>query len=141
MHNTYIVDASVAVKWLLEKNENYRDEARALYSSMKKGEIKLIAPTFLLVEILNILFKKKKVETEKIQRLINGLRNSGIVFVDTDQIIKNETKLEKVVFKYKTTAYDSLYLLLAQEEKCKLLTFDDELLKIKNLTVDLKSFE
>ena len=49
--NTFVIDASIAVKWVVE--EHYTPEALALYQRAK-----LIAPELLVAECANILWKK-----------------------------------------------------------------------------------
>jgi len=131
----FIIDTSVVIKWFSLENEKNIKESLDVLIRIKKGEITVFSPDFLLIETANIAYKKKHLKSVRIKEIINRLKGCGIKFVEFE---RGETdKLLEIMEKYKTTAYDGLYLLLAKEKKCKLLTFDDELLRIKNLTVGI----
>lgn len=134
-----VVDANFIIA--LVGNEEYTPKVISIYSSMRMDKIDIYAPAFLLVEILNVLVKKKKTSVEFARNTLKRLRESGLIFVDMDNLVKTTKQLEDVVFKYNITSYDGLYILLAIQKECKLLTVDRELLKIKSLTVDLKDFK
>ena len=131
----YILDSSIAIKWISDENEKNVEDAFNVYRAFRKGQIELVAPRFILIEILNICFKKKHLAIDKIKKAIKFIEKSGIRFLNLDDEATND--LVKIMFEFSTTSYDSLYLLLAKQEKCKLLTADEELLKIRNLTISL----
>lgn len=134
-----IIDANFIIA--LVGNEEYTPQVKNIYSFMKKGKVDIYAPTFILIEILNVLVNKKKTSIGFAKNTLKRIKGSGLVIVDMDNIIKETNQLEDVVFKYNITSYDGLYILLAKQKKCKLLTADKELLKIKDLTIDLRSFK
>lgn len=131
-----IIDASVVLKWIPCEDEELVSEARHIYKMMMDDKLEIYAPTFLLVEVLNILTRKRKAKYSLVKKNIELLRNGKISLVDLDTY--NFAGLMDIVYKYKTTAYDALYCYLAQNKKCKLLTFDSQLLKFHDLTVDIK---
>jgi len=131
----YILDSSIVIKWISDENEKNVEDAFNVYRAFRKGQIELVAPGFILIEILNICFKKKHLAIDKIKKAIKFIEKSGIRFLNLDDEATND--LVKIMFEFSTTSYDSLYLLLAKQEKCKLLTADEELLKIRNLTISL----
>lgn len=139
MPKKLVIDANFVLA--LISTETYSDIAEKVYNLIKSKKIIAYAPVFLIVEVLNILVKKKKVGTEIVKDSLNRFKKSGIVFLDTDNITKNTTDLEDLVVRYNITSYDALYLMTSLKYKCKLLTVDQELLKIKNLTTDLRTFE
>ena len=49
-------DASVAFKWLFD--EDYSNEARALYLQWRNEQTQIIAPTWFMFEITNILYQR-----------------------------------------------------------------------------------
>lgn len=139
MPKKLVIDANFVLALISE--EEYSSYAEEIYNLIKSKNIIVYAPTFILVEVLNILIKKKKVNPEFVINSLSRLKKSGIVFLDTDGVIKNSFELEDLVIKYNITSYDALYIMTALKCKCKLLTVDQELLKIKNLTVDLRNFK
>lgn len=131
-----VVDASVVLKWIPGKNETKVEEARELYTMMVEGRCQVWSPNFLLVEVLNILIKKRKADAEIVSVAINVLSKRGIKYQETE--LKQVRGLEKLMRKYGLTAYDAQYLLLAKQLGYKLVSYDEELLKIKSLVVKVK---
>ena len=131
-----IIDASLVVKWFSVDQEEYLNEALEVLGFTKERKIRAFAPVFLIIEVINILFKKKKLAASKIRSIIERLRDSGIDFVEFN--LGDLEKLINMAARYKTTSYDALYLLLAKEKKCKLLPFDEELLGIETLTIGVE---
>jgi|SRR3990170_5828393 len=131
-----VVDASVVVKWFAKEKEEKIEEAFKVFRLIKKGKVKAWSPVFLLVEVLNISSRKKGLEEKDVENLLDELIQSGISFqnLSTDKV----RELPKIVSRYKITAYDALYFLLAKEKKCKIITLDKELLRVKEMTTDLE---
>jgi len=136
MSEVYVIDTNIVIKWFLKEDEGDVSKFRRIYSLMMTGKIDLIAPDFLLVEVLNILLKRKKLNKTKIFKLLERLRECGIKFESLWEQVVSSKKLDILACKYGVTSYDALCLLLAKEKKCKLLTLDSQLLKIKNLATD-----
>lgn len=132
-----VIDANFVLA--LTNIEEYSPQANKIYELIKSGNLIAYAPIFLIVEVLNVLIKKKKANPMLVKKALERIKKSKIIFVNTDDIVKNSSELENLVFKYSITSYDALYLLVTLKNKCKLLTTDEELLKIKNLTLDLRS--
>ena len=131
-----IVDASVALKWFSIKGEASVGESRGVWNVIQSGEIKAYAPLFMLVEVVNVLARKKKVEAIVFNNILKKLAGSKIVFVDLKK--DDLRKLGSLVNKYGLTAYDAQYLLLAKQLNCKLVSYDEELLKISDWVVRVK---
>lgn len=132
---TYVLDASIVLEWL---ENNDKESARKLYQYLRQGKIAVYAPTFLLIEVGNILLKKKKFTQSDVEEFITALFQSGINFVDFYSHTIGQ--LLTTASKYKITTYDALYILLSQELKYPLITGDEELLKIKDVSVSLQQF-
>ncbi len=131
-----IIDASVALKWFPPKGESSIEEALGIWDSIQLKKLKAYAPTFMLVEVANVLARKKKVEAIVFSSVLKKLASSKIVFVDLKK--DDLSKLGSLVNKYGLTAYDAQYLLLARQLKCKLVSYDEELLKITDWVVKVK---
>lgn len=133
-----VIDSNIVVKWLSKKDEEGVLKARKVYKLLASGEAEIFAPTFLLIEVLNILKKRKKISNYVIGKSIKKLIESEIRFKEID---KNEIEdLEKIVFEYDTTSYDAIFILLARKLNCRLLTVDERLLTIRDLTISLDDF-
>lgn len=130
-----VVDASIAVQWTTKIRENDVKMARAIYAAMLDRKVELYAPTFLLVEILNVLARKKKVNSRSITKILKELVYEGVHFISQNP--EDIFLLKRIALKYHTTAYDGLYLLLAKQHRCKLVTVDEKLSQIKRWTIGL----
>jgi len=136
MPDKIVIDASVVLKWFPGKNEKQEDLALKVIEKIYRKNISAYSSSFLLVETANILLHKRKVSNKLISYAIRQLLSCGIDFVDLSKEAVEDVK--QIMFEYETTAYDAIYLSIAKKEKAKLLTFDDELLKIKNLTIGIE---
>jgi len=133
-----VIDANFVIA--LVGNEEYTASVKKVYRLMREEKLKVYAPTFILVEVLNILIKKKKTSIGFAKNTLKRLKESELLLISLDELIRRTGKLEDIVTRYGITSYDALYILLAEQKKCKLLTADGELLKIKNLTIGLNNF-
>ncbi len=131
-----MIDASVVLKWIPGKNEKEVEKAVEIYKLMMKDRLEVYAPTFLLIEVLNILVKKRKLRRDIIIKSMQQLSSCKIKFIDLD--LSDSQQIEEIVHEYGLTAYDGIYLNLARVKGCKLLTTDKDLLKVRNLTVAIE---
>ena len=115
-----VVDASVAVKWLL--TEPYSAEALKLLS----GDTALHAPDLLLSEVGNILWKrvrKSEITADKARELLEWLIALPLELHTSSPLML--AALE-IACQYDRTVYDSLYIALAVREKTVLVTADEK---------------
>lgn len=133
--DSFVIDSSVAIKWTSSQNEKGVESSFKIYEQLQFGKIKLYAPTFLLTEIANILFWKKKLKTSEIESFIEKLSESGINFLDLS--IDMIPEIFNLMVDRKVSAYDSIFLQLAQKMKCKLISDDEKLIEIKDLVIGL----
>ena len=118
---TLIVDASVAIKWVVDEGD--RADARALLESRHA----LVAPEFVLIEVANILWKKAaktEIGPEQAALGLSGIEAAFSRFVPTALVLDRAMELALEV---NHPVYDCLYLATAELEGCKLVTADDRL--------------
>ena len=127
--NKVVIDANIVLEWLDPQESTQRKNAFYLYELLKKGEIVIYAPVFLLVEVANILFWKKKMAVKDILTFIDRVKNSGVNFVVGSDAIEDIINL---MDKYQITSYDAQYVYLAEKMNLKLATFDEKLGKIES---------
>ncbi len=113
-----VIDASVAVKFVAR--EPGTDEANALVSSSEA----LIAPDWMLVEVIEALRKKVKANA-----LIEADAKAGIdvlkqLFERFDPAAELLSEMQSLAFQLKHAAYDCLYLALAMREGVQMITAD-----------------
>ena len=114
---TLVVDASVALKWVLDEEGVERAEAIV-------GTNPLIAPDFLILECANVLaqnVRRRKLTEEEATAGLARVRASGVRLEPTDAYVD---EAQRLVMALGASAYDSLYLALALATPCRLLTAD-----------------
>ena len=134
MKRKVVVDASVALKWIPGPREVKVEEAKKIYQKIARGEVEGWAPSFLALEMLNILIRKRRADPD--------LAVKGIEMVMAKLSTKNLDvgKLvlwKKLMERYGVSGYDSLYLQLAGELGCKVISGDKKLTHIKELVDEL----
>jgi predicted nucleic acid-binding protein len=113
-----VVDASVAVKWLMP--ESHTEAARRILSSNND----LLAPDLIWAEVGNVLWKKWR------RREVSGhvagdlLRDFHRYPVQTFASRALMTTAWDLAERYDRAFYDSLYLALAVNAECRLVTAD-----------------
>ena len=125
--NALVIDASIAVKWVVE--EDATPEALAL-----RQKAKLIAPELLVAECANILWKKvQRGELLKEEALLAArlLQGAEIELLPTRFLFEAATRMS---IEINHPAYDCLYLALAVEalaveKKCQFVTADERFLR------------
>ncbi len=124
MNGYVVVDASLAIKWVL--NEPYADEALAIASEWATAEIRPVAPCLLLVEAANVLHRrvvKGHISPSQAKQLLAGLLNMGIEVRESPQIHLRALELAQEL--KMPAVYDTHYLALADILGCDLWTADE----------------
>jgi predicted nucleic acid-binding protein len=120
--NTFVIDASIAVKWVVE--ESGTAEALVL-----RQNTKLIAPELLVAECANVLWKKvQRHELLKEEALLAArlLQGADIELLPTRSLLEAATKIS---IEINHPAYDCLYLALAVDNECQCVTADERFLR------------
>lgn len=137
---TWVVDASVAVKWVVP--ENLSESADRLLGS----EDPLMAPDLLMIEAANALWKKarrKELSAAEAGRALDVLLASGIVVCAAEPLLGRALAMAQ---RLEHSVYDCVYLALAERERATLVTADERLLRrlagrrVRARVVDLRSF-
>jgi len=120
--NTFVVDASIAVKWVIE--EEGTAQALAL-----RGRAKLIAPELLVAECANILWKKvvrNELSNDEALLAARLLQEADIELLPARALLGAATR---IAIELNHPAYDCLYFALAVESGCQFVTADERLLR------------
>lgn len=118
-----VVDASVAIKWVVE--EEGRDSARAFLAD---ESLRLIAPAFLVIEAANVLGTKVsrgQMEPLQAERGLKTIRQ-GFVELVADEELADEAL--QIAMKLGHPAYDCTYLACAEKREATLITADKRFL-------------
>jgi len=115
-----VVDASVAVKWLNQHNEESTEQAFALLESARNGDIDMITSDLLVHEVFNALVRGKGIADEELNEAYKDFFLFPFTIVSTDQGI---ARLAGVVAqKFLMSIYDAVYVALALKLDALLIT-------------------
>ena len=121
----YVIDTSALIKYVIA--EDYSDIVRRIVSLHEASEIQLIAPSFLLVECANVLWKDALRAGGSIGDVItdlNNLRGINVRLIPQEDLLEDALRL---ALDMEITVYDALYCALAQRENAELITEDRRL--------------
>ena len=116
--NTFVIDASIAVKCVVEENGT----AEALVLRQKA---KLIAPELLVAELWKKVQRHELLKEEALlaARLLQG---AEIDLLPTRSLLEAATQMS---IEINHSAYDCLYLALAVDNECRCVTADERFLR------------
>lgn len=120
---TLIVDASIAIKWVVE--EEGTEAAVDL-----RSRFRFAAPELLIPECANILWKKtQRGELMRDEAILAArlLERSGIAFLSMAGLLERATSL---AIELSHPAYDCAYLAAAVQTGSRFATADDRLLQV-----------
>ena len=124
MKNQVIIDANIALKWVLTEADS--QIARALLAEWKKKETTLLVPTLLTYEVTNILYREVRAGRITSETAKDGI-NLILRAVSLDFSRTSALNLRAMAFAEHFSlpaTYDSHYLALAEREDCPLYTAD-----------------
>jgi predicted nucleic acid-binding protein len=124
MNDYVVVDASLAIKWVLK--EPYADKALALASEWAAAQTRPAAPCLLLVEATNVLHRRVvlgHISLSQARQLLAGLLNLGIEIRESPQMHFRAMELAQEL--RRPAVYDTHYLALADILGCDLWTADE----------------
>jgi len=127
MPDTFVLDCSVAAKWILPEPD--RAPALRLFERYASGEISLIAPDLLLAEFASLLAKRnrrKQISTEQAQHAFVLMTRSAPRLFDMRPRLLRALELS---LRHQLSLWDCVYLTLALEFDCPLLTADRRLFR------------
>ena len=119
---TVVVDASVALKWVLQ--EEYTDEALALRSRWQDTAELIIAPPIFRSEVANVLHRRARREELShvdARELLDALLPT-VATAEPAGLYGRALAMAEELTLY--TIYDALYLALAESEGCEFWTAD-----------------
>ncbi len=121
-----VIDSSVAVKWVKPHGERHVREATALLDGHETGELVLVAPAHLLLEVMNALWSHHVAEQD-IDRVLNDLLGLRLRIVQPDRDMLSAAAV--LATRHRITVYDAVFAALAEQLDCELVTDDRALAK------------
>lgn len=123
MTDIVVVDASVAVKWLLP--EELSEEALTLARRWAQANVLAIAPILLWAEVSNALHQRVRsgeIKADDASLLLNELSRLGLE--PSSEVHLSPRAITLAAEFSLTNTYDAIYLALAEEEHAEFWTAD-----------------
>jgi len=119
-----VLDASVVLKWFRGEGEPNVDAARTLRTAYEEGELRVLAPLLLYLEILNVAGRRWRLADDALLALPEALERFSFEIV--------EPPLEHVArwIARGLTAYDAAYVAVAETTGVKLVSDDRVILEL-----------
>ncbi len=131
MNGRVVVDASLAVKWLVREERS--GEARALARSWEGHGIRTATPYFMPVEVANALHRRvigSEIGMEEAIGLVGVLLSSGLELHQPPNLHARALELASLLGQ--GAVYDAHYLALAETLGCELWTADEKFYRAAN---------
>lgn len=127
-HNTVVVDASLALKWIIDEIDT--PSAQMLLKHWLSQSIIVLAPNLLIYEVTNILYKRIRRDELTLERALDAFNLLMQINLNFEAIKDKQLSVKALDFtvRYKLPAtYDAHYLALADREQCDFWTADEHL--------------
>ncbi len=128
MSDKVVVDASVAVKWVIP--EDYSDDAVRLRNDFLDGKIEVHAPEIIPIEVASALRKYH------LRGIIDkDVAEKALSLIVRSDIILHKSSLDRLLealnisFDLGISIYDAVYIELTRELEAFMYTADDKLLR------------
>lgn len=118
-----VIDTSVAIKWLVPEEDAH------LAIPLRSPKLVRLAPDFLLIEVLNVLWKKARqsqIPTDVLREIAAGIDRLPLQVRTADLLRKQALEIAVAL---NITVYDALFVALADSEDATLVTADLRLLR------------
>lgn len=114
-----VLDASVVLKWFRDDDERHLAQARSLRLAFEAGDLLVVAPPLLQLEIVNVAGRRWGWNEEALTELAAALNDLGLEL--------RQPALGDVArwTARGLTAYDATYVALAEAEGIRLVTDDN----------------
>jgi predicted nucleic acid-binding protein len=123
----YILDASVALKWVLMENDS--PLAESLRDDFQRGVHDLLAPEVFAAEVAHALTRAERkgiIRPPQASVLLADILTSPPRFFGILPLLPRAVDLSS---RMRFGVYDCLYVALAEREACPLVTADDRLIQ------------
>jgi predicted nucleic acid-binding protein len=121
----YIIDAGVAVKWFIPEDDSAT--ARRLLELFHQGAAGLTAPDLLIAEATNVFWKRagrNDITAQEAEDNLSDLLALNLPLVSSSLLAPQALAIARA---HRRSVYDCLYLALALDRGCDLVTTDERL--------------
>src|SRR5271165_6562145 len=135
----YVIDASVVAKWCLPAvHEPLLNKVIELRNQQVRGQVQFVVPDLFWAEMGNVLWK-----AVRLGRCTREVAQTGLVLLQGRRFpaVWSESLVEQaftIEVEFQRSVYDSIYVALAIESGCQLLTADEKLANALSLRMPVK---
>lgn len=117
------LDASVVIKWFRTQGERHHGQAQALRAAFEAGELVVLAPRLIVLEILNVAGRRWHWEEQALLELAAALDDLGFELLDptTSGVARWTARGLR--------AHEAAYVAVAHEHGVQLVTDDDGIVR------------
>lgn len=119
-----MLDASVVLKWFHREDEANVEAAQKLRKDFQAGELRVVAPPLLWLEILNVAARRWHWSASQLDQLAASLPELGFEEIEPELDGVAEWAAQGL------TAYDAVYVATAEEAGIPLITDDAEICQV-----------
>lgn len=119
-----VLDASVVLKWFHSAGEGNAEPARRLRQRFEAGELRVLAPSLLWLEILNVAARRWHWTQDQLEQLAAALPEMGFDLVEPELPDIAHWSARGL------TAYEAAYVAAAEHTGVELITDDAEIVRV-----------
>ena len=119
-----VLDASVVLKWFAPRRERGAKQARAIRASYEAGQLRIVEPPLLIVEVLDVAGRRWGWDEPRLRALAASVQELGFEFE-----LPEWTQVASWVA-HGLTAYDAVYVALAEQRRLELITDDAAIIAV-----------
>lgn len=119
-----VLDSSVILKWFTAVPEEHQDRARAFQSAFVEGQLRVIAPQVLMLEMLNAAARGWRWTAEQLAELASELSVLRFELVDPRLVDVARWTAEGL------SAYDAAFVAVAEAAGVELVTADRRMIAL-----------
>jgi predicted nucleic acid-binding protein len=123
----YVLDASVALKWVLAEADS--PKALSIRDDFRNQRYELLAPDIFAVEVAHALTRAERkgiIKPPQAIRLLTDVLSTPLPLHPYLPLLPRAVAISSAM---RCGVYDCLYVALAEREGCEFLTADDKVLK------------
>ncbi len=123
-----VIDASVAAKWIFEEPDS--DRARVLQRDAGRRGLELVAPEILPAEVANVIWKRVlrgEIDPAEARSVFQEFKGMCPALIRVSGLVEAALTLS---IRFRHSVYDGLYVALASERACNLVTADEKLFRL-----------
>ncbi|HXR30514.1 MAG TPA: type II toxin-antitoxin system VapC family toxin [Solirubrobacterales bacterium] len=119
--NEAVLDASVVLKWFHSPGRTASSQHRELRERFEAGELRVLAPSLLWLEILNVAARRWGWTAPQLEQLAAALPELGFDLIEPELTGIAHWAARGL------TAYDAAYVAIAEQTGAQLVTDHDEI--------------